>query len=352
MVVAGVQILILLKSYPNGSYINKSETFMSQISWLTAGSTFARATMGDAFEKLVSNKTRPVIRKHCKSNPGVAADITESMKPVLECANRLMAFGNLKGESTTILPSPQTETYEKMKLALVNIDPSFKGLELDQFNSTMLKKFPVFLQKRKEFFRHDAPYCKIMINPNTQHQVPDDILNEVLIKKIPIPQVRKDPKHYADFHEVFGTPESLIPVVLPLDTKTKKRPKGFSFAKTNVRGWIICSNCQKKRAFFTKLKSSFNDKVQKNLDELLEDIHWCCGESLIPPHSYDVLPQRVYVDTSLNCSSKMETFYYSLKIQPLICHTCCDVLNDDDKKTFKDLKTQFQTVQPCCQKIM
>ena len=75
------------------------------------------------------------------------------------------------------------------------------------------------------FLRHDAPCCKILINPEKENEIPPEILKETLEKKIPVPQYRPGQKRYAPYSEVYGTAESPKPALLPTDTSDKKKDR-------------------------------------------------------------------------------------------------------------------------------
>ena len=113
---------------------------------------------------------------------------------------------------------------------------------LDDINSTMLKTYDTFLQKKKKWLIHDSPYCHIIINPDLEHMVPPEILQEIKTYKIPIPQFRKKHDHFAEFKNVFKTVESLKPVVLP--EKQGKKPKmksGCPIRNSSLRmGDVFC----------------------------------------------------------------------------------------------------------------
>jgi len=343
-------IIVILKSCPNQSFINKVELFMANISLACAGTTFSRSPMAPQCEDAISGQTRPAVRKMCKSNAAFAAEITESLKPVLDAADLLMSRAHLKGEPVRIVQNPGPEIFEKIREAITKIDPLLATVALDDINSTMLKTYDTFLQKKKKWLIHDSPYCHIIINPDLEHMVPPEILQEIKTYKIPIPQFRKKHDHFAEFKNVFKTAESLKPVVLP--EKQGKKPKmksGCPIRNSSLRTWVTCSACTKPRAVFSVKKFKDPVKTLQLLAELQEDTDWVCSESLIPPHSYQYLQEvGIYTDHRKRCSDMVEASYYSHNSGPLICHTCCSVLSPEDQIKYKRLKNDNKSVIPCC----
>ena len=129
--------------------------------------------------------------------------------------------------------------------------------------------------------------------------------------------------------------------------------KTVGFSKTSIRGWISCSSCKKKRSFHTKTKRAYTAKTRNQMKEFLDDHHWVCGESLIPPHGYDKLRKSaIYTNEILDCTCKVQAQYYSLKVGPLVCSSCFDPLGPASVARYNKLLETNRSVLPCCESLV
>ncbi len=190
--------------------------------------------------------------------------------------------------------------------------------------------------------------------------LPQSLLSEIVTKKIPIPQSAGN-GHYKKFSELYGTPESLIQYPLPrtstqmANDRKKKLRLPFKANKNRIKNWITCVSCDKPRAVFTqKMIKKAEIHLKHQLSKYLEDLHFVCGEALIPPEDpefNDLRNKFVTVDRTKTCESSIETFYYQEEDNPLICGWCCESLSAKNVRKYQGYKLSYESVIPNCGKI-
>lgn len=111
----------------------------------------------------------------------------------------------------------------------------------------------------------------------------------------------------------------------------------FTFTGQNARFTVICKECEKPRLIYGKSKLNERQKVQLAL--LLSEYEYSCGSPITTPgHN---LHGKLLVRLNIDCSSCMETSYYSANLDRLdICYYC----GASGAEIDNDLK---KTVQKC-----
>ena len=114
-----------------------------------------------------------------------------------------------------------------------------------------------------------------------------------------------------------------------------------------VRSIMVCSECNKPRCVYTA--ASLSSEERNRLKCLAETRVYTCGSTLFPPES--PLHRTIVCRQTLNCSSVMETQYYSgvSTAFPPVCWHCAspeEMLTNDE--FMEDLRSQYAVVRPIC----
>ncbi|WAQ99786.1 hypothetical protein MAR_024159 [Mya arenaria] len=114
-----------------------------------------------------------------------------------------------------------------------------------------------------------------------------------------------------------------------------------------VRDFIVCQECRKRRVVYCSHKMSAAQKTQL---ARLQDLEvYTCGSSLFP--SFHPLHGEVFVREALVCNMEIETSYYSAVTKKFqkICFFCgdTDILGAEDEPILSLLK-QYSIVRPIC----
>ncbi|XP_052792019.1 uncharacterized protein LOC128226164 [Mya arenaria] len=127
--------------------------------------------------------------------------------------------------------------------------------------------------------------------------------------------------------------------------QTKKNKSHLNAAQ--VRDFIVCQECRKRRVVYCSHKMSAAQKTQL---ARLQDLEvYTCGSSLFP--SFHPLHGEVFVREALVCNMEIETSYYSAVTKKFqkICFFCgdTDILGAEDEPILSLLK-QYSIVRPIC----
>ena len=153
------------------------------------------------------------------------------------------------------------------------------------------------------------------------------------------------------FDEIYGTAGS---------DQVKDRPFTFREKQNKLkpplpslcgkqRGFVPCVKCGKKRVIYSKKKILKKD--QEIFQDLLDTIHFTCGDVLLPEdEKYKILADNlVSVDRRKNCNHPVETYYYQVPQNPTVCCECNTEVSADIKTLLEQRKqNEFDTVIPCC----
>ena len=193
--------------------------------------------------------------------------------------------------------------------------------------------------------------------PKKQHDwLPDPVLKD------------DDVNHYKTFESVFGqgTDESDCPTFKSQNSllstkpgKAKKVVQGIkdplviivpedpilkefsSFTAQHARYLVKCTECEKPRLIYSKLKLNERQKVQ--LVMLLFEPDYLCGSPVTVPGSS--LHGKIFIRLNIDCSCPNETPYYSCDIgHQDTCYYCGGSGVEKDLK----LKDGYQRVFPVC----
>ena len=117
-----------------------------------------------------------------------------------------------------------------------------------------------------------------------------------------------------------------------------------------ARGWVDCVQCSKKRIIYGSKK--LNKKEQEMLNDVLDSIDFTCGDKLLPNEKrYDLLKnKKISVDRRKTCKKPVETYYYKVFTQRLICSICNRSLENTLVDLYKQRLTEFSSVVPCCKR--
>ena len=185
-------------------------------------------------------------------------------------------------------------------------------------------------------------YCSI--NPPRLHENIFQSLNFV-----PYPEVENG--SYKSFDDTYGkeTSEQYRPSLAskPQKTERDKKFKSF-FTAAKVRGYLICSECGKRRVVYSSATLLQRERIQ--LQRTQEELHYTCGAAAFPG-SHDLFDKLV-VKEGMSCSTPIETTYYTgsgaSRFED-ICYYCGDneILEDNDE--IDELKAQYGIVRPICE---
>ena len=207
---AGVRVLVLNQNVAKQSFLNLVERVMSLINMSTSGAIATRARGSEKLEQLIKKSSgQTALRTFFKRDPELKNEIQAVLKPVETALNRMMSSAELKGKPFRILDHPEQTVIDKLKSKLEIIDPALtsEGFQFHQKNVKGLDKFKKFMDDTLVVY-HD--YLKIWVNPNfpTLQEMDETnelfpLMNEVLTKKVPIPQEVKTDGHYHSFEELI-----------------------------------------------------------------------------------------------------------------------------------------------------
>ncbi|XP_048764718.1 uncharacterized protein LOC130046902 [Ostrea edulis] len=109
----------------------------------------------------------------------------------------------------------------------------------------------------------------------------------------------------------------------------------------NVRSTIKCTECDKPRCIYSKLK--LNPRDLRALKHTTDKYDYTCGAILAPEG--DVLHGKVFTRLQLACTSHIEFAYYSSDVgRKDMCAYCVATEIQKDK----DLCKNFKVVLPVC----
>ena len=93
----------------------------------------------------------------------------------------------------------------------------------------------------------------------------------------------------------------------------------YTFTAQNARFTVACKECERPRLIYGKSMLTERHKVQLAL--LLSNYEFTCGSPITPPDH--PLHGKLIVHLNIDCSSCMETSYYSSNlVRPDVCYYC------------------------------
>ena len=350
-----LDVYIAVRCAPMQSYRNPAERCMSTLNIALQSVSLARSPMTPQFEGIMKGLTTlSAVRARAERQPAFKAVLTESMQMPLETVigrfqrlvysgNHVAAFVGASDEAIEDMPSCMGIFAEPVELDKWKKNPE-RYPKLADFLDRHLRSRTYSLQIMK-CTSAECWYCGLLAPIRMEPEVYDQI------KWLPDPQ-QKDGEEWKSFDEVYGTDtdDSKRPSLSQKPTSAKDMAYKASglFTTAKVRGFVICSECGKRRCVFAKGQLTPAHLVA--LKRVQEDLLYSCGSCLFPED--DEYASVLVLKEALNCSSPIETIYYSAlssSLQPICC-ICGDleVLIANDHPGLRELCQKFRIVRPIC----
>nr|XP_022291341.1 uncharacterized protein LOC111102766 [Crassostrea virginica] len=121
------------------------------------------------------------------------------------------------------------------------------------------------------------------------------------------------------------------------------------FKTQKVCGIVVCEEYLKPRCIYSDKK--LTREQEELLLRLMEDHLYTCGNSLVPE---DVVDPGIFVREAINCTTEVETFYFSTSLKhylPPVCVPCGSVDNllEETDPYISSLYEQYSVVRPICE---
>ncbi|KAK3107604.1 hypothetical protein FSP39_018189 [Pinctada imbricata] len=149
----------------------------------------------------------------------------------------------------------------------------------------------------------------------------------------------------AESEKSTANPKNVFSILMNASKCYTELPKESLFVSGKVRSVIICGECGKRRVVYAKQRLSAEQCIC--LDRVQEELAYTCGSHRLPEtHRFK---DTLIVRLGLNCSSSIETTYYSNVTQSFtsICFYCGDS-DIHESEDIRRLKEEYSIVRPIC----
>ena len=360
-----LDLYVAARCSPGNSWINPCERVMSILNIGLQNCTLSRSKGSAELEQALKNcNSLKTIRSVVKADPIVEAGWIASVEPVQQVVENRFRRLSLKGEPVQVMAPVRHDEIDLLTRHLNLLFPDLDVSKLVKIHTSKNQIYQTWLEKHTrqrqysfQIKKCDDPEC---CNPpkTNHHWLPDPMLDAT-------------GEHYKSFQEVYGMhttecdrPTFQKPPVVDVPLAGKKKPRASSSASNvaldeilpddpqlfsdtslytaqHARLTVVCVECCKPRIVYSKQRLNRRQELQLAL--LISDFEYTCGSPLTPPDNQ--LHGSLLVRLSLDCSSTIETPYYSASVGR---HDICYFCGATDALVDANLKEKFKTVLPVC----
>ena len=315
-----LDFICAIRTPPYNSWKNPAERIMSILNLALQGAGIARnATSYE--DRLKACSSMKQIRELAEKIPDVKAAVLDSVEDSKILLYSLFDRLKLKGEpfnhfcpASDIEIQSLWEEIKKVDDTMTVLDTTTKALlsrrKLQDFIQSHCNSRHYMFSVKKCF----QPSCTVCKPP----RLPADVVHSLHHIPDPVPLG----EHYRNFTDLYGT--DTTEQYRPSLTKNSTKSHGMPFSPTaqyakNVGTVMQCCECSKWRLLYSKSVVKRNQKTE--LEILLEDIHYVCGNTLTEIDCDNAILDGIYARINLSCTTPIEIPYYSAGNDP-ICYFC------------------------------
>ncbi|KAK3097052.1 hypothetical protein FSP39_005923 [Pinctada imbricata] len=348
-VALNLDLLVAARTAPCQSYNNPAERTMSLLNLGLQNVSFQRNRMEeDAEYRVKSLTTLKKLRTTADKQPALKTALIESLEPPIAQMKQRFAQLKLHEEPVQVhdaATKDQIEDFYNVASIFLDDDCSKDDL-VEKKEALKIPKLKDFIQKHcrerqytfqvKKCQEDDCWYCTLnppKLQADEVHWLPDPTLDE-------------NREEFLPFATLFGkeTTDKDRPSSGGDSSEEDKKNRSILVAG-KVRSVIICGECGKRRVVYAKQRLSAEQCIC--LDRVQEELAYTCGSHLLPEtHRFK---DTLIVRLGLNCSSSIETTYYSNVTQSFtsICFYCGDS-DIHESEDIRRLKEEYSIVRPIC----
>ncbi|CAC5366714.1 unnamed protein product [Mytilus coruscus] len=336
-----LEFLVACRTAPGHSWANPAERIMSLLNICFQNTALSREESTSDIDQIIKScNGMSEIRRKSEKVDGLKDKLIESLKPMMTMLENRAKRVQLKGKPFQVFPAADDMDVEQTEARVTLFNPTISVGKYQQTHMTKARGFKEYIEKHCQE-RHyvfqirrcsDAECCLL---PSREWQwLPDPILDYTR-------------QHYKAFEAVLGTVTtekdrpSFTNQTIAAVAQEQQGCENRILVAQNVRSTVTCTECDKPRCVYSKLKLTPRDV--RALKHRIDKYDYTCGAILAPEG--DVLHGKVFVRLQMACTTHIEFSYYGSSVGRVdICAQCASPDTTKDPELLK----KFKIVLPVC----